>query len=77
MNAVEEAVIEVLLPYKELFTAVVLQQDHEAAATSCFRVYCSCYILFSCLLQLLHLVSVFTAAANLVTDEFLCKHDEF
>ena len=27
--------------------------------------------------QLLHLVFVFTAAANLVTDKFLCKYDEF
>ena len=36
MNANEEAVTEELLPYKELFTTVVLQQDHEAAATSCF-----------------------------------------
>ena len=36
VNVVEEAVAE------GVFTTVVLQQDHEAAATSCFRVYCSC-----------------------------------
>ena len=41
-NAAKEAVAEELLPYKELFTTVVLQQDHEAVATPCFRVYCSC-----------------------------------
>ena len=29
MNAVEEAVAEELLPYKELFATVVPQQDHE------------------------------------------------
>ena len=29
VNAVEEAVAEELLPYKELFTTVVLQQDYE------------------------------------------------
>ena len=27
--------------------------------------------------QLLHLVFMFTAAANLVTVEFLCKHNKF
>ena len=32
MNAVEEAVAEELLHFKELFTTVVLQEDHEAAA---------------------------------------------
>ena len=45
-NVGEEAVAEELSPYKELFTTVVLQKDHGAAATSCFRVYCSsqsCY----------------------------------
>jgi len=36
-----EAVAE-LSPYKELFTAVVLQQDHGAAATSCVHVSSSC-----------------------------------
>ena len=36
-------VADELSPYKELFTTVVLQQDHGAAATSCFRVYCSCW----------------------------------
>ena len=41
-NAVEEAVVEELLPYKELFTTVV---NHEAAATHCFRVYCSYHLL--------------------------------
>ena len=36
MNAVEEDVAEELLPYKELFTTVLLQKDYEPAATSCF-----------------------------------------
>ena len=33
-----EAVAEELSPYKELFTTVIFQQVHGAAATSCFRV---------------------------------------
>ena len=41
MNVAVEAVAEELLPYKELFTSVVLGQDHKATATSCFRVYFS------------------------------------
>jgi len=40
----EEAVVEELSPYKELFTTVVFQQGHVAAATSCFCVYYSCQI---------------------------------
>ena len=32
-----------LLPYKELFTTVVLEQVLVAAATSCFRVCSSCH----------------------------------
>jgi len=38
VNAAEKK--EILL-YKMLFMTVVLQQDHGAAATSCFRVHCS------------------------------------
>ena len=34
VNVTEEAIAEELL--QELFTTVILQQDHEAAATSCF-----------------------------------------
>ena len=30
-----------LLPYKELLTSVVPGEDHKAAATSCFHIYCS------------------------------------
>ena len=41
-NVAVEAIAEKLSPYKELFKTVVLQQDHGAAATSCFRVSCSC-----------------------------------
>ena len=41
MNAAEEAVTEELLPSEELFTSVVLGQDNDTAATSCFRVYSS------------------------------------
>jgi len=41
-NVTVEAVAEELSPCKELFTMVVLQQDHGAAATACFRVSCSC-----------------------------------
>jgi len=39
---VNVAVEEKLSPYKELFTTVVLQQNHGAAATSSFHVSCSC-----------------------------------
>ena len=39
MNVVEEVVAEELSPYKGLVTSVVpAEQDHEAAATSCFCV---------------------------------------
>jgi len=45
-NAAEEAVEEELLPSEELFTTVLLGQDDNTAATSCFHVYSSflsCY----------------------------------
>jgi len=47
-NVTEETVVEEYqaLSYKESFTTGVLQQVYKAAATSCFRVYCSyqsCY----------------------------------
>ena len=42
-NVVGEAVEEELLPYKELFTTVVLEQVLVAAATSCFHVCSSCH----------------------------------
>ena len=42
-NVAGEAVEEQLLPYKELFTTVVLEQVLVAAATSCFRVCSSCH----------------------------------
>ena len=38
----EEAVAEELLSSKELFTTVVLGQDNDTAATSCFHVYSDC-----------------------------------
>ena len=37
-NVAVEAIAEELSPYNELFTTVILQQVHGAAATSCFRV---------------------------------------
>jgi len=37
VNVAEEAAAEELLPYKELFTTVVLEQGLVAAATSCFH----------------------------------------
>ena len=42
-NVAGEAVEEELLPYKELFTTVVLEQVLVAAATLCFRVCSSCH----------------------------------
>jgi len=51
VNVSEETVAEELLPYKELFTSVVPEQDHKTAATSCF-VFTpagqSCYDEFQC-----------------------------
>jgi len=41
MNVAEEAVAEELLPYKEMFTLVLPEQDHKAAATTCFCAYSS------------------------------------
>jgi len=41
-NVAVEAVAGELSPYKELFTTVVLQQDHGAATTSCFHDSCIC-----------------------------------
>jgi len=41
-NAAEEAVAEELSPFQELFTTVVLDQDDDTAATSCFHVHSSC-----------------------------------
>ena len=45
VNAAKEAVVEELLPYKELFASVVPGQGHKLAAASCFRVYSSWSIL--------------------------------
>jgi len=42
VNAAEEAVAEELSPSEELFTSIVLEQNNEKAATSCFHVYSSC-----------------------------------
>ena len=61
MTPVEEAIAEELLPYKESFTTVVLQQDHEAAAKS----------LFSCLLQQLILLQ--KNSFDTIAQEFKMK----
>ena len=50
------------MPYKELFTTVVLEKVLVAAATSCFRVSSSCH---SCYGRI-----------QLQTDEFNCKRYE-
>ena len=45
-NAAEKVVKEELSAFKELLTSVVLGQNNDTAATSCFRVYYSfqlCY----------------------------------
>ena len=41
VNAAEKAVKELSLS-EEWFTTILLGQDHDTAATSCFHVYSSC-----------------------------------
>ena len=69
-NVVGEAVEEELLPYKELFTTVVLEQVLVAAATSCFMFAPAAILVmdkFNCK----------SDEFNCKSDEFNCKRDEF
>ena len=68
-NAAEEAVEEELSPSEELFTSVVLEQDNDTAATSCFCIYSSCQSW-----------DEFNSQSDKFTsqsDKFICQQDEF
>ena len=60
-------VVELLMLLKKL-----LQKNYRLLKSCLQQLY-----LNKIITQLLHLVFMFTPAANLVTDEFLCQRDEF
>ena len=60
-------IVELLMLLKKL-----LQKNYHLRKSCLQQLY-----LNKMMTQLLHLVFVFTPAANLVTDEFLCQSDEF